>query len=52
MIVADILVKLFVKNAFVMSFLIVGVVVMFSNFVSKKITKGRIHSAFCVISAL
>ncbi len=49
MIVTDIIVKLFVKNAFVMSFLIVGIVVMFSNFVSKKITKGRIHSSAIAI---
>lgn len=47
--IADIIVKLFVDNAFVMSFLIVGVIAMFSNFVSTKITKGRIHSSAIAI---
>ncbi len=47
--IADIFVKLFVDNAFVMSFLIVGIIAMFSNFVSTKITKGRIHSSAIAI---
>ena len=47
--IADIFVKLFVDNAFVMSFLIVGIIAMFSNFVSAKITKGRIHSSAIAI---
>lgn len=47
--IADIIVKLFVSNAFVMSFLIVGIIAMFSNFVSAKITKGRIHSSAIAI---
>lgn len=47
--IADIIVKLFVNNAFVMSFLIVGIIAMFSNFVSAKITKGRIHSSAIAI---
>lgn len=47
--IADIFVKLFVDNAFVMSFLIVGIIAMFSNFVLAKITKGRIHSSAIAI---
>ena len=47
--ITNIIVDLFVGNAFVMSFLIVGIIAMFSNFVSKKITKGRIHSSAIAI---
>lgn len=36
-------------NAFVMSFLIVGIIAMFSSFVSSKITKGRIHASAIAI---
>ncbi|MBQ7953431.1 MAG: malonate transporter subunit MadM [Clostridia bacterium] len=45
----DIFVGLFVDNAFVMSFLLVGIIAMFSGFVSTKITKGRIHSSAIAI---
>lgn len=47
--ILDIFVELFVDNAFVMSFLIVGIIAMFSNFVSSKITKGRIHASAIAI---
>lgn len=47
--IADIFVNLFVDNAFVMSFLIVGVITMLSNFVSTKITRGRIHASAIAI---
>lgn len=47
--ISDIIVDLFVGNAFVMSFLLVGIIAMFSNFVSKKITRGRIHSSAIAI---
>lgn len=40
---------LFINNGLVMSFLIVGIISMFSNFVSKKITKGRIHNSAIAI---
>ncbi len=40
-------------NGFVMSFMIVGIIAAFSNFVSKKITKGRIHySAIAIFLGL
>lgn len=48
-----IIVDLFTKNGLVISFLIVGIISLFSNFVSKKITKGRIHaSAIAIFIAL
>ena len=47
--ILDIFVELFVDNAFVMSFLIVGIIAMFSSFVSSKITKGRIHASAIAI---
>ena len=37
--VLNIIVELFTKNGLVMSFLLVGIISLFSNFVSKKITK-------------
>ena len=44
---------LFINNGLVMSFLIVGIISMFSNFVSKKVTHGRIHnSAIAIFSGL
>jgi len=46
---ANIFVDLFVDNAFVMSFLIVGIISLFSSFVSSKITKGRIHASAIAI---
>lgn len=45
----NIIVDLFVKNGFVMAFLIVGIVAMFSNFISAKVTRGRIHSSAIAI---
>ncbi len=45
---ADIIVSLFVDNAFVMSFLLVGIIAMFANGVSK-LTGGRIHSSAIAI---
>ena len=45
----DIFTQLFVKNGFVMAFLIVGIVSLFSNYVSSKLTKGRIHSSAIAI---
>lgn len=51
-VLADIIVSLFVDNAFVMSFLLVGIIVMFTNAVSK-LTGGRIHSsAFAIFFGL
>jgi len=47
--ILDIITDIFVSNGFVMSFLIVGIVAMFSNFVSTKITKGRIHNSAIAI---
>lgn len=47
--IADIFVELFVDNAFVMSFLIVGIISLFSSFVSSKITRGRIHASAIAI---
>ena len=47
--ILDIFVELFVDNAFVMSFLIVGIIAMFSSFISSKITKGRIHASAIAI---
>lgn len=46
---ADIFTKLFTSNGFVMAFLIVGIISLFSNFVSSKITKNRIHSSAIAI---
>ena len=47
--ILDIFTDLFVSNAFVMSFLIVGIISLFANFVSTKITKGRIHASAIAI---
>ena len=46
---ANIFVELFIDNAFVMSCLIVGIISLFSGFVSSKITKGRIHASAIAI---
>ncbi len=46
--VADSIVSLFVDNAFVMSFLLVGIIAMFANAVSK-LTGGRIHASAIAI---
>lgn len=40
---------LFIDNGFVMSFLIVGIISLFSSFVSSKITRGRIHASAIAI---
>jgi len=51
--IINIISDLFINNGLVMSFLIVGVISLFSNFVSKKVTKGRIHhSAIAIFSGL
>ncbi len=47
--ILNIIVDLFVKNGFVMSFLIVGVIAMFSNFIAAKVTRGRIHASAIAI---
>ena len=47
--IVDIIVGVFTDNSFVMAFLIVGIVSLFANFVSSKITKGRIHSSAIAI---
>ena len=47
--ILDIIESLFVKNGFVMAFLIVGIISLFSNFASHKITRGRIHSSAIAI---
>lgn len=47
--ITDIFVNIFVKNNFVMSFLIVGIVVLFSNLLAKKVFRGRIHSSAIAI---
>ena len=47
--VAKIFVDLFVDNAFVMSFLIVGIIAMFSNVIAKRVTRGRIHASAIAI---
>ena len=41
--------ELFIDNAFVMSFLLVGIISLFSNFVSAKITRGKIHTSAIAI---
>ena len=51
--ILNIIAKLFTANAFVMSFLIVGIISLFANFVAAKVTKGRIHaSAIAIFIAL
>ncbi len=47
--VLKIIVDLFVENGFVMAFLVVGVIAMFSNFISAKVTRGRIHASAIAI---
>ncbi len=47
--IGQIVVNLFTKNSLVMAFFIVGVISLFSNFVSAKITRGRIHSSAIAI---
>ncbi|MBR6647143.1 MAG: malonate transporter subunit MadM, partial [Clostridia bacterium] len=45
----DVAENIFIKNGLVMSFLIVGVLALVSNFISAKITRGRIHSSAIAI---
>ncbi len=45
----QIVVDLFTKNGLVMSFLVVGIISLFSNFVSAKVTRGRIHASAIAI---
>lgn len=45
----DIILNLFVKNGLVMAFMIVGVISMFAQFVSAKVTRGRIHASAIAI---
>lgn len=45
----DIILTLFTKNGLVMSFMIVGVISMFAQFVSAKVTRGRIHASAIAI---
>ena len=47
--VANIIVDLFTKNGLVTAFLVVGIISVFSNFVSVKITRGRIHNSAIAI---
>ena len=47
--IIDIITGVFTDNSFVMAFLVVGIVSLFANFVSSKITKGRIHSSAIAI---
>ncbi len=47
--ILNIIVDLFVSNGLVMSFLIVGIISLFANFVSAKVTRGRIHSSAIAI---
>ncbi|MBQ4517926.1 MAG: malonate transporter subunit MadM [Clostridia bacterium] len=47
--IANIFVELFIDNAFVMSFLIVGIISLFSKFVADKLTRGKIHSSAIAI---
>ena len=47
--ILDIITDLFVSNGLVLSLLIVGIVSLFSNFVSSKITRGRIHQSAIAI---
>lgn len=46
---ANIFTQLFLDNALVMSFLVIGIIAVFSNFASAKITRGRIHSSAIAI---
>lgn len=47
--ILNIIADIFVGNGFVMSFLIVGIISLFSNYVSAKVTRGRIHSSAIAI---
>ena len=45
----EIIKDIFVDNGLVMAFLIVGIISLFANFVSSKVTKGRIHASAIAI---
>lgn len=47
--VLDIMVDFFTGNGFIASFIVVGLLCLVSDFISKKITKGRIHSSAIAI---
>lgn len=47
--ILNIIADLFIDNGFVMSFLIIGIISLFSNYVSAKVTRGRIHSSAIAI---
>ena len=47
-VLTDIFISIFVDNAFVMSFLLVGIIVMISTWISK-LLKGRIHASAIAI---
>ncbi len=47
--IGQIVVELFTKNGFVMAFLVVGIMSLFANFLSAKITRGRIHASAIAI---
>lgn len=47
--IGNIIVEIFTKNGFVMAFLIVGIMSLFSNFISAKLTRGRIHASAIAI---
>lgn len=47
--ILNIIDNLFVKNGLVLAFIIVGITMYFSTFISKRITKGRIHSSAIAI---
>ncbi len=48
-VIGEIIVNLFVKNGLVMAFLVVGIISLFANFVSAKLTRGRIHASAIAI---
>lgn len=45
----NIIVELFTGNGLVMSFLVVGIMTVIANFISTKVTRGRIHSSAIAI---
>jgi len=47
--ILNIIADLFIDNGCVMSFLIIGIISLFSNYVSAKVTRGRIHSSAIAI---
>ncbi len=45
----EIIKDIFIDNGLVMAFLIVGIISLFANFISAKVTKGRIHASAIAI---